>query len=166
MHKVLTNIFLLQKVIDCFEERQGSGILLDKDRFLLLQSSIVDKALMCPNSNFEQLEQSIQNSGKLNFLFFLVRKRVAFISARLRGRHVWSIVFMASWVFLDFFVLFWSNLIVYVSQYWKHKIICKIFLTIFFHHALCIWGQIITINKKDFTDVCLLFASLFCYKER
>ena len=85
MHKVLTNIFLLQKVIDCFEERQGSGILLDKDRFLLLQSSIVDKALMCPNSNFELLEQSIQNSGKFNFLFFLVRKRVAFISARLRG---------------------------------------------------------------------------------
>lgn len=88
VHKVLTNIFLLQKVIDCFEERQGSGILLDKDRFLLLQSSIVDKALMCPNSNFEQLEKSIQNSGKFNFLFFLVRKRVAFISARLRGRHV------------------------------------------------------------------------------
>ena len=67
MHKVLTNIFLLQKVIDCFEERQGSGILLDKDRFLLLQSSIVDKALMCPNSNFEKLEQSIQNSGKFNY---------------------------------------------------------------------------------------------------
>ena len=35
-----------------------------KDRFLLLQSSIVDKTLMCPNLRYDKLEESIQNLGQ------------------------------------------------------------------------------------------------------
>lgn len=56
--------FLLQKVISCFEKSQGSGRLLDEDHFLLLQSSIVDKTLMCPDLQYDKLEESIQNTGQ------------------------------------------------------------------------------------------------------
>jgi len=58
-----------QKVISCFERSQGFGDLLDQDRFLLLQSAMVDKTLMCPDLEYEKLEKSIQNSAAVQALF-------------------------------------------------------------------------------------------------
>ncbi|KAJ7386251.1 hypothetical protein OS493_010655 [Desmophyllum pertusum] len=52
-----------QKVITCFENSKGSGNLLDQDRFVLLQSAMVDKALMCPDLKYDKLKKSIQNSA-------------------------------------------------------------------------------------------------------
>ncbi|KAL9957498.1 hypothetical protein ACROYT_G039136 [Oculina patagonica] len=54
-----------EKVLECFEHKRnkGSGSLLDKDRFLLLQSAIIDKALMCPTLEYQKLQESIQNSA-------------------------------------------------------------------------------------------------------
>ncbi|XP_068672900.1 uncharacterized protein [Montipora foliosa] len=58
-----------QKVIHCFERSNGSGHLLDCDRFLLVQSSIVDEALMCPGLNYKKLQENIQNSTFVKRLF-------------------------------------------------------------------------------------------------
>ena len=55
---------LIQKTITCFEKSEGSGDLLDQDRFLLLKSATVDKVLMCPDLNYQKLQDSIQNSGE------------------------------------------------------------------------------------------------------
>ena len=40
---------------------------MDQDRFLLLQSAMVDKTLMCPDLEYEKLEKSIQNSGQFAY---------------------------------------------------------------------------------------------------
>ena len=60
---------VLQKVITCFENSKGSGNLLDQDRFVLLQSAMVDKALMCPDLKYDKLKKSIQNSGQFCAMF-------------------------------------------------------------------------------------------------
>lgn len=58
-----------QKMITCFEKSEGSGNLLDQDRFLLLKSATVDKVLMCPDLTFQKLQDSIQNSAVAQTLF-------------------------------------------------------------------------------------------------
>lgn len=52
-----------QKTITCFEKSEGSGDLLDQDRFLLFKSATVDKVLMCPDLDYQKLQDSIQNSA-------------------------------------------------------------------------------------------------------
>lgn len=52
-----------QKVIRCFEKSGGSGYLLDQDHFFLLQSSIVDRTLMCPDLKYDKLQEIIQKSS-------------------------------------------------------------------------------------------------------
>lgn len=54
---------LIQKTITCFEKSEGSGDLLDQDRFLLLKSATVDKVLICPDLDYQKLQDSIQNSA-------------------------------------------------------------------------------------------------------
>lgn len=60
----LSMSLLIQKTITCFEKSEGSGDLLDQDRFLLLKSATVDKVLICPDLDYQKLQDSIQNSGE------------------------------------------------------------------------------------------------------
>lgn len=58
-----------QKVIRCFEKSGGSGYLLDQDHFFLLQSSIVDRTLMCPDLKYDKLQEIIQESTSIQALY-------------------------------------------------------------------------------------------------